>query len=429
MRARLADRLSRALALTAINKLAAQPVAVVDTGPGSGPPPGHGTPGQPPGAGQPPAGPPTGPTVLVHDPAAYRRVLLGGSVGLAQSYVARLWDCEDLVELLRIATRSLPGQAAHGTDAAFVARAPALLANMASALAGLSHLLSRAAPPHHPRQGRRADRLNVGAHYDLGNEFFALFLDPTMTYSCAIFEQPGTTLEEASLAKLDSICELLGLGPGDEVLEIGGGWGSFALRAAGERACQVTTTTISERQYDLARQRVGQAGLAGRVSVLKEHYLDLKGTWDKIACIEMVEAVNWRRHDQFFGACSGLLRPGGQMALQAIVIDGRFYERAKRSQDFIKTMVFPGSTIPSLGRLTSCAERAGLRAASCRHIGHHYVKTLAHWRENFLAHREAIAALGLPPELLRLWDLYLAYCQAGFAEGRLDDVQILFSKA
>lgn len=348
-------------------------------------------------------------TVAVHDPAAYRAVLLGGSVGLGRSYAAGWWDCDDLVALLRLATRALPRPGGR-----------------LDALAGVvGRRRSRRRDRH---DDPAADRADVQAHYDLGDDFFSLFLDPTLTYSCGIFETEAASMEEASIAKLDRICSVLELGVGDEVLEIGTGWGSFALHAAGRYGCRVTTTTISDRQFDTARRRVGAAGLDHRVTVLGDDYRDLVGTYDHVVSIEMIEAVGWRNEERFLRTCADRLRPGGTMALQAIVIDDRRYERAKHREDLVKALVFPGSSIPSVASITAAATRAGLQVVGREHLGPHYVETLARWRARFGENRGRIAALGYPPELLRLWDLYLAYCEAGFAEGRIDDVQLVLSK-
>jgi cyclopropane-fatty-acyl-phospholipid synthase len=266
------------------------------------------------------------------------------------------------------------------------------------------------------------------AHYDLGDDFFAAFLDPTMTYSCGIFEQPGASMEEASVAKLRRACEKLGLKSGTQVLEIGSGWGSFALFAASTYGCQVTTATISPSQHAATKRRVAEAGLTDLVTVLESDYKQLRGRYDRLVSIEMVEAVGWRELDQFFSACAALLKPGGQMFLQAIVITDAAYAQAKRRQDFIKGIVFPGSNIPSLRALRRSAQRAGLSEASCERIGAHYVQTLASWRHKLLSEWGQLERRGYQRELLRLWDLYLAYCQAGFEVGHLDDVQVVLLK-
>lgn len=350
-------------------------------------------------------------TVTVHDPAVYRQLARRRSVGLGLSYVAGWWDADDLVALCRLATRRLP--------------APGSALERLLGLAGrLGGDRSRGSVVD-----RLQDREDVRAHYDLGDDVFALFLDPTLTYSCAVFDEVGMTLEEAQIAKLDRICRKLELVPGDEVLEIGTGWGSFAIHAASRYGCRVTTTTLSERQYEFSRRLVSESGLSHLVTVLQADYRELTGTFDKIGSIEMIEAVGWRQHDWFFEVCADRLRPGGLMALQAIVIDDGLYERAKRADDFIKAMVFPGSTIPSVAAISSSLRRASdFYVVDTEDIGRHYATTLERWRRRFLDNRAEVAALGYDEGFLRLWDLYLAYCQAGFAEGRISDVQMLLAR-
>jgi cyclopropane-fatty-acyl-phospholipid synthase len=353
----------------------------------------------------------TGPTpeatLMVREPAAYREVLTRGSVGLGRTYAAGWWDADDLVLALRLLTRRLPVGSSGRQQ---------LLR-----LAGL--LKARRRPAEDKNQNRR----DVQAHYDLGDEFFARFLDPTLTYSCAYFDRPGMTLAEGSVAKLDRICQLAELAAGDEVMEIGTGWGSFALHAAAQYGCSVTTTTVSSRQLDFARRRVTELGLDSQISVLDLDYRDLRGQFDKVVSIEMIEAVGWRQLDTFSGMCARLLRPGGILVVQAIVIDDRVYERAKRGSDFIKTVVFPGSSIPSTASILSSVRRTGpLRLVECHDIGLHYAETLSRWRSRFHDERAAITALGFDEFFLRLWEFYLAYCEAGFAERRISDVQLVF---
>jgi cyclopropane-fatty-acyl-phospholipid synthase len=351
-------------------------------------------------------------TVNVKNPAAYRAALFGGSVGLGRSYMAGWWESDDLVALLRLAIRALP--------------APGRPLDVVAGLVG--RLRGERSGGTADDGGRCKDRSDVRAHYDLGDDFFSLFLDPTLTYSCGIFDPPTVSMEAASVEKLDRICRKLRLSRGDEVLEIGTGWGSFALHAAGRYGCRVTTTTISERQFATARRRVAEAGLAHLVTVRNDDYRDLSGTYDKLVSIEMIEAVGWRAQDRFMALCAERLRPTGAMALQAIVIDDRHYERAKRKEDFIKASVFPGSTIPSLRSITASVARTDLVVADREDLGSHYAETLARWRARFQENRDRIAALGFGPELLRAWDLYLAYCQAGFLEGRIGDVQLVLRK-
>jgi cyclopropane-fatty-acyl-phospholipid synthase len=254
-------------------------------------------------------------------------------------------------------------------------------------------------------------------------------LDPTLTYSCALFDRDGMTLEEAQLAKLDLVCDKLELSASDRVLEIGTGWGSFALHAAGTRGCHVTTTTISRRQHAYALQRVRRAGLEHRVTVLNTDYRDLTGRYDKLASIEMIEAVGWRHTGNFFAACSRLLERHGAMLLQAITIDDRLYELEKGSRSFIKERIFPGGSLPSMEAIAhDLARRTDLQLVHLQDITASYVRTLRLWRERFLEAAAALGKFGYDERFRRLWTLYLAYCEAGFAERRICDVQLLLAK-
>lgn len=346
--------------------------------------------------------------LTVLDPQFYRDVVTGGSVGAGESYMRGCWRSDDLTALLRLMLRNREAMDALETG----------LARLSAPLRVAGHWLKR-----NTRQGSRR---NIVAHYDLGNDFFGLFLDDTRCYSCALFVRPEMTLAEASTAKLDLVCRKLSLQAQDRVVEIGGGWGGFALHAAGRYGCHVTTTTVSPSQFDLARERVRQAGLADRVTVLLEDYRDLRGTYDKLVSIEMVEAIGHPYFDTFFRVCRGLLRDGGSMLLQAITIDDRHFERARDQVDFIKRYIFPGSCMPSVGSLTAASVRAGLRLEHLEDIGLHYATTLAHWRANFLGQLALVRQQGYPDTFCRMWEFYLCYCEAGFAERALSDVQMRF---
>ncbi|MGA2929627.1 MAG: cyclopropane-fatty-acyl-phospholipid synthase family protein [Solirubrobacteraceae bacterium] len=283
-------------------------------------------------------------TVRIDSPRTWRK-LLGGSRGMADAFAQGLWDSPDLLVLIRLAARNAGG-----------------LDRLRSRLAPLRWPLQRAGALVR-RSTRRRRRCDVAAHYDLGNELFALMLDPTMSYSCAVFEHDAMTLEQAQLTKLERVCEQLDLGPADRVLEIGTGWGAFALHAAATRGCHVTTTTISREQHDYAVEQVHRAGLSDRVTVLMEDYRDLRGRYDKLVSIEMIEAVGWRQIGAFFAKCSELLASDGAMLLQAITIDDRAYEVEKASRSFIKTYIFPGGCLPSLEVITrSLARRTDMQA-------------------------------------------------------------------
>jgi cyclopropane-fatty-acyl-phospholipid synthase len=279
------------------------------------------------------------------------------------------------------------------------------------------------------RNTREGSRRNIAAHYDLGNDFYRLFLDDTLAYSCGVFESETATMREASEAKFERIGRKLGLSPSDHVLEIGAGWGGFAIHAARRYGARVTTTTLSREQYELARERVRAAGLGGQVEVLMEDYRDLRGVYDKLVSIEMIEAVGHQYLDTFFARCARLLHPHGRMLLQSITIADQDYDRHRRDVDFIKRHVFPGASIPSVTALASSMTRASdLRLFALDDISWHYVLTLRRWREAFRANLDAVRKLGFSERFVRMWDFYLAYCEGGFAERYLGDVQLLLVK-
>jgi len=357
------------------------------------------------------------PEVEVRSPRAWTAIAREGAAGLGRAYFSGWWDCaslDDLTAVLRVVVRNLDT----------VDRVRRLAAPLRPV--GAAARLRRSGQAD--GSARDAELGNVQAHYDLGNELFALFLDETMTYSAAIFESPSTTLRDAQVAKLERVCRLLDLSPADHVLEIGTGWGSFALHAAGRHGCRVTTTTVSPAQHELASRRVKEAGLDELVTVLDLDYRSLSGTYDKLVSIEMIEAIEWRQQEGFFRACSSLIAPGGAMALQAIVIDDALHDAAKQSEDYVKRYVFPGSSIPSVGSIVSEAARAGLRLTALEDIGQHYAETLRRWRHAFEAHDADIAALGFDETFRRLFAFYFCYCEAGFEERRIADVQCLLVK-
>ncbi len=349
-------------------------------------------------------------TVTIHDGAAWR-ALLGGSLGLGEAYVDGLWDTDDLLALMRIGAREL--RHLDGLRGA-VARPR-----------GLAHRLRRLVPDN----TRAGARRHISAHYDLGNDLFAAFLDERMMYSCACFPEPGASLERAQLEKLRRICGRLRLGPDNHLLEIGSGWGGLALHAAREHGCRVTTTTISRAQRELAERRIAEAGLEGRVTVLFEDYRDLRGRYDRLASIEMIEAVGWQHFDEFFRSCDRLLAPGGLMFLQAITIDDDLYEIEKGARSFANTHVFPGGCLPSERQIAACIERdTGLRPLWSADITAHYPPTLAAWRERFLAAWERLRGRGYDERFRRLWCFYLSSSEAGFRERRIGDIQVLYEK-
>ena len=350
--------------------------------------------------------------IKVRDPRFYRHLALGGKLGGAEAYIRGYWDCSDLVDLVRIFCRDLAvSQSANGG-----------WARLGAPFRRVAHLLRR--------NSVRGSRRNIAAHYDLSNEFFALFLDETMTYSCGIFERPDSTLEEAALAKYDRICRKLELGSQDHVLEIGCGWGGFAIYAAGRFGCRVTATTISRQQYDLANQRVREAGLQDQVTVLPEDYRCLRGIYDKLVSVEMIEAVGDAYLDTYFRACCNLLKPEGMMLLQTITIADQSYEEYRRSVDFIQKYVFPGGLLPSIEAICRSLTRSSdFRLFHLEDITPHYAQTLAHWRQRFRANLGKIQQLDLPGDLLRIWEFYFCYCEGAFRERAIGDVQMLLTRS
>ena len=350
-------------------------------------------------------------TITVHDPAFYADIAFGGSVGAGESFMLGHWRADDLTALMRLMLRN--HEALDGMEQG--------LARMSAPIRQFAHWLHR--------NTRAGSRRNISAHYDLGNDFFRLMLDETMMYSCAFFERPDMTLAEASIAKLDRICRTLALGPADHVLEIGTGWGGFAIHAAGRYGCRVTTTTISPSQFALARERIRAAGLADRVTVLLEDYRDLGGSYDKLVSIEMIEAIGPQQYAEFFRRSAERLTPGGRMLLQTITIADRHFARTRDEVDFIKRYIFPGACIPAISALAvAMADSSDLRIVALEDIGPHYATTLSRWRTNFHANLDAVRAQGYPESFIRMWEFYLCYCEAGFAERQLGDVQMLLSR-
>lgn len=350
-------------------------------------------------------------TLEVLDSEFWWRLALRGSIGAGESYMAGEWRASDLVLLVRL-----------------FARNRVLNERIDGGLTRLVRPLLRIA---HARRGndRAGARRNIADHYDLGNDFFRLFLDESMTYSCAIFASPEQSLADAQRAKIDRLCRRLALAPSDHLLEIGTGWGAFALHAAREYGCSVTTTTISRRQHELATERVRAAGLSARVDVRLQDYRDLAGTFDKVVSVEMVEAIGWRQFPNYFATIGRLLAPHGAAAIQSIVIADQHYDAARRSVDFIQTHIFPGSCIPSVSALVGAAARSSdLRLVALDEIGPHYARTLREWRLRFLAERSALARLGIGDERVRAWEWYFAYCEGGFEERVLGDVQMRFDR-
>jgi len=349
--------------------------------------------------------------IQVQNPCFYRRMVFGGSLGAADAYIQGFWKCDDLVSLVRVFCR-------NAAISAGLERGPA---RIFSPLAKIGHWLRR--------NTSSGSRRNIEAHYDLGNDFFSLFLDETKAYSCAIFPQPQSTLYEASVAKFDHICRKLALSADDHVLEIGSGWGGFAIHAARNYGCRVTTTTISRKQYDYTRQQVEASGQADRITVLYEDYRLLKGSYDKLVSIEMIEAVGYQYFDTYFRVCSERLKPHGMMLLQAIVIPDQRFDRYRRSVDFIQRYIFPGGCLPSVGAICQSLGRVtDFQLSQLEDITPHYAETLALWRQRFRANLDQVRILGFSEEFIRTWEFYFCYCEGAFRERVIGDVQILLTK-
>ncbi|WP_460815053.1 class I SAM-dependent methyltransferase [Luteimonas pelagia] len=355
--------------------------------------------------------------VRVEDRAFYRAVAAGGSVGAGAAYIDGQWACEDrgdgrgLVDLVRLLVRNR-----DRLDA--LEAGPA---RFAGSLLRAWHARNR--------NTRAGSRRNIAAHYDLGNDFFRLFLSPDLMYSSAYWAGEDDTLEAASTRKLERICAQLDLTPGDRVVEIGTGWGGFALHAARHHGCHVTTTTLSREQHDEAARRVQAAGLGDRVTVLLQDYRDLQGRYDKLVSIEMVEAIGAKYLDTYFAKLGALLHPHGLGLLQAITIEDHRYARALAEVDFIKRHVFPGSFIPSVSAmLGAMARTSDLALVRQEDFGPSYARTLAAWRERFMARLPEVRALGFDDRFIRLWTFYLAYCEGGFRERSIGVSHLLFAK-
>ena len=348
--------------------------------------------------------------VRVTDPRFYRALALGGSVAAGEAYGDGLWHSDDPVALVRLLLRNRD-----------------LLDAMES---GSARPASAALRAWHALRGntRAGARRNVSAHYDLGNDFFGLFLSPDLMYSSALWAGDDT-LESASTRKLDAVCRKLGLREGLRVVEVGTGWGGLALHAARHYGCHVTTTTISREQHALASERVAEAGLQDRVTVLLRDYRDLEGRFDRVVSIEMIEAIGARYQEAYFGKLAALLEDDGLALVQAITIEGHRYEQALRSVDFIKRHIFPGSFIPSVHGMLGASARAGdLQLVHLEDFGLSYARTLNAWRSRFLATREQARARGYDERFLRLWDFYLAYCEGGFLERSIGVSHLLFAR-
>jgi cyclopropane-fatty-acyl-phospholipid synthase len=353
--------------------------------------------------------------LIVKDASCYSEIMTGGSIGAAESYMTADWTSPDLTKLVRLMVRNID-----------------ILDQMEGGLALLSKPLLKAF--HYLNQNSaKGSRRNIAAHYDLGNDLFQLFLDPTMMYSSGIFPSAEADMEQASLNKLEIICQKLELKSSDHLVEIGTGWGGLAIYAAKHYGCKVTTTTISEQQYNLAKLRVEQAGLSDKITLLLKDYRDLKqvyaGQFDKLVSIEMIEAVGWKFYKTFFNHCSALLKPEGIALIQAITIAEQRYEQARNDVDFIQRYIFPGSCIPSITALLNAStEASDFALVQAQDFGLHYARTLKAWQESFNAQSEKVTELGYSEDFKRMWQFYLSYCEGGFEERSIGVNHLVFAK-
>lgn len=349
--------------------------------------------------------------VHVANPRFFSDIAFGGSIGAGEAYIHGYWSCNELTDLVRILVRNVEVMDNMETG----------IAAMSRPVQKLFHLLNR--------NTRRGSRANISAHYDLGNDFYQLWLDPSMMYSSAYFPTAEASLAEASTAKLDRICRKLDLGPEDTVLEIGTGWGGFAIYAARHYGCHVTTTTISRRQYEYAEQAIRREGLEDRINLLFRDYRDLDGSYDKLVSIEMIEAVGHKFHETYFRKCCELLKPDGQMLLQAITIADQNYDKYKKSVDFINRYIFPGGCLTSLTDMTrTMTGHTDMRVIHVEDIGPHYARTLKLWRHRFLDKLDRVRELGYSDNFIRMWEYYLCYCEAAFIERYTGDMQLLIAR-
>ena len=349
--------------------------------------------------------------VHIHSPAVYSQMLTGGSIGSGEAYMKGYWSSPDAMDVMRIFSANL------------------VLLNKFDASQSVFVKLALKIAHRFNRNTYKGSQLNIAAHYDLGNEFFQLFLDPTMMYSSALFSDKSASLEVASETKLDELCQQLELKADDHLLEIGTGWGGMAIHAAKNFGCRVTTTTISQEQYDFASARVMEEGLEGQITLLCEDYRNLTGEYDKLVSIEMIEAVGHDFYQNYFRMCSGLLKPNGKMVIQAITMADQRYKEARDSVDFIKRYIFPGGCLPSVAVMAQhIARDTDMQIVHLRDITNDYAETLAHWRQRFLANLEAVRGMGFSEEFVRMWDFYLCYCEGGFRERVISTVQLAFAK-
>jgi cyclopropane-fatty-acyl-phospholipid synthase len=349
--------------------------------------------------------------INVHDSTAFRDFAFGGSIGAAEAFMLGKWSSPKLLDVVRVFCINVD----------FLNQFDGSRPLWQRAQDKLFHFLNR--------NTEKQARENISLHYDLSNDFFALFLDPEMMYSSAIFPHEQASLEEAAVHKLDVICQKLELAPEDHLLEIGTGWGGLAVHAAKHYGCRVTTTTISKEQYDIACKRVREEGLEHQVTVLQQDYRKLTGRFDKLVSVEMIEAVGHQYYGQYFGGCASLLKDDGLMLLQAITIPEQRYDYARRSVDFIQRYIFPGGSLPSHEAIMGAVKRnSDMVMVGLQEIGADYARTLQVWHDRFFTRIDEVRALGFDDYFIRMWNYYLCYCQGGFEERIIGTSQILLAK-
>ncbi len=349
--------------------------------------------------------------IQIHDPRVYRRVLTGGTIASGEAYIDGDWSSDDLSEVTRLFSANMQ------TMESMRARQPWLMRRALK----LTHFANR--------NTQSGARRNISAHYDLGNDFFALFLDPTLMYSAAVFPEDSDDLDIAAIHKLKIICESLELKTTDHLIEIGTGWGGMAIYAAENYGCRVTTTTISREQYEHTKKIVTDRGLTAQITVLCKDYRDLQGQFDKLVSVEMIEAVGHEFYDSYFDCVNKLLTPSGKAVIQAITISKQRYEQARDSVDYIKRYIFPGGCLPSLAIISNClARHTDMQMIDLRDITLDYAKTLAHWHQRFLCEIDEVRNQGFDERFIRMWRFYLSYCEGGFRERIIGTYQITMAK-
>lgn len=349
--------------------------------------------------------------VIVRHPGFYRRILTGGSIAAAEAYIDGWWDSPDLTNVIRVVCRNLPALDRLESKVGWIA-------NIATKFAHWKN-----------RNTKENSKSNISAHYDLGNDLYERFLDQEMLYSSGIYESDTDTLERAQFQKMDRLCQRLQLKPTDHLIEIGTGWGGMAIHAAKHYGCKVTTTTISNEQYEWAKSRIEQEDLGDKITLLKKDYRDLEGQYDKLVSIEMIEAVGKQFLTTYIKKCESLLKPNGLMAIQAITIADQRYERYSNNVDFIQKHIFPGGFLPSVSvLLDQFTRQSDLVVRDLKDIGLDYAKTLQQWHQRFNDNLNALAELGYDERFARLWRYYFCYCEGGFRERTISTVQLLLSR-